>query len=206
MQELKEQLRARRSLSQEELIGAINPIIKGWSNYYKTVSASATFAKCDHLLFLQLMQWAKHKHPTRGTRWIRRKYWQSEGNRNWVFSTQDGKALRTHRKTTIQRHTKVKGEASPYDGKMLYWSKRLKNHPLLSGTVGKLLQKQQGICRWCLLSFRDGDILEIDHLQPRSMGGSDRLDNKCLLHRHCHDARHGKHAALGVHHKGPYTE
>jgi len=201
MQDLKRQVRARKSLSQEELIGAISPTTKGWSNYYKTSSASVTFSTCDHLLFLQLMQWARHKHPTRGKRWIRRKYWHQVENRNWVFSTQDGKELRTHRKTAIQRYTKVKGEASPYDGNMLYWSKRLKDHPMLSGTVGKLLQKQQGQCRWCQLSFRDGDILEIDHIQPRSMGGSEKIDNKCVLHRHCHDARHAKDAAMGVNHK-----
>jgi RNA-directed DNA polymerase len=201
MQELKTHIRARKSFSQEELIMAINPITKGWSNYYKTSCAATIFSKCDHYLFLQLMQWAKHKHPTRGRRWIRRKYWHQVDNRNWVFITQEKKELRTHRKSPIQRYTKVKGDASPYDGNTLYWSKRLKDHPMFSGTVGKLLHKQKGKCRWCELSFRDGDIMEVDHFLPRSMGGSDKLDNKYLLHRHCHDARHAKDAAMGVNHK-----
>ena len=144
------------------------------------------------------MQWAKHKHPTRGIRWIRHKYWHQDQTRNWVFATPDGRELRTHSKTAIQRYVKVKGETSPYDGKMHYWSKRLKNHPMLSGTLGKLLQRQQGRCRWCELSFRDGDIMEIDHIQPRSQGGTDQLDNKCVLHRHCHDRRHANHDAEGI--------
>jgi len=198
IQEVKKHVRARRSLSQEDLIRSISPLTKGWSNYYKTAVAAKIFHKCDHILFLQLMQWAKHKHPTRGIRWIRRKYWHQDQTRNWVFATPDGRELRTHSKTAIQRYIKVKGEASPYDGKMLYWSKRLKNHPMLSGTLGKLLQRQQGKCRWCKLSFRDGDIMEIDHIQPRSQGGTDQLDNKCVLHRHCHDRRHANHDAEGI--------
>jgi RNA-directed DNA polymerase len=201
IQEVKRQVRARRSLSQGELIRAINPLTKGWANYYKTSVAAVTFHKCDHILFLQLVQWAKHKHPTRGMRWIRRTYWHHEGTRQWVFSAPDGTELRMHSKTAIQRYTKVKGEVSPYDGNMLYWSKRLKDHPLLSGTLGKLLQKQQGKCRWCELLFRDGDMLEIDHIQPRNQGGTGRLDNKCILHRHCHDVRHAKDGAQGINHK-----
>ncbi len=201
MQEVKRQVRARRSLSQGELIRAINPLTKGWSNYYKTSVAAAVFHTCDHILFLQLVQWAKHKHPTRGMRWIRRTYWHQVGTRHWVFATLEGTELRTHSKTAIQRYTKVKGEVSPYDGNMLYWSKRLKDHPMLSGTLGKLLHKQQGKCRWCELSFRDGDILEIDHIQPRSQGGTERLDNKWVLHRHCHDVRHSKDDARGVNHR-----
>jgi Group II intron, maturase-specific domain len=113
-----------------------------------TSVASAVFHQCDHMLFLQLMQRAKHKHPTRGMRWIRKRYWHHEGTRNWVFSTSNGTELRTHSRSAIQRYTKVKGEVSLYDGNMLYWSKRLKYHPLLSGTLGKLLQKQQEKCRW----------------------------------------------------------
>jgi RNA-directed DNA polymerase len=206
IQEVKRQVRARRSLSQEELIRAINPLTKGWSNYYKTSVAAAVFHKCDHILFLQLVQWAKHKHPTRGMRWIGRRYWHQKETRHWVFTARDGTELRTHSKTAIQRYTKVKGEASPYDGHMLYWRKRLKDHALLSGTLGKLLHKQEGKCRCCELSFRDGDVLEIDHIQPRSPGGTERLDNKCVLHRHCHDLRHAKDGVQGIDHKRPYTE
>lgn len=206
IQELKKQIRTRTNLSQEELIRAISPITKGWANYYRTSIASATFAKCDHLLFLQLMQWAKHKHPTRGQRWIRRKYWHQVGNRNWVFATQEGRALRMHSKSAIQRYIKVKGEASPYDGDLLYWCKRLKNHPMLNHTVGKLLQKQQGKCRWCDLLFRPGDLIEVDHITPKSEGGGEELSNKFALHRHCHDRRHAKQAVAGIHSKGPYTE
>jgi RNA-directed DNA polymerase len=63
---------------------------------------------------------------------------------------------------------------------------------MMHETKARLLQKQRGKCRWCELHFQDGDIMEIDHIQPRSEGGTDRIDNKWLLHLHCHDERHAR--------------
>ena len=38
----------------------------------------------------------------------------------------------------------------------------------------------------------DGDILEVDYHMPLYLGGKDTLDNKNILHRHCHDQRHAE--------------
>ncbi|MCC0177560.1 HNH endonuclease [Waterburya agarophytonicola K14] len=50
-----------------------------------------------------------------------------------------------------------------------------------------LLKRQKGICPWCCLRFREGDLLEIDHKIPRALGGKDEYKNLQLLHGHCHD-------------------
>ena len=52
---------------------------------------------------------------------------------------------------------------------------------------------------------QDGDIIEIDHIIPRSQGGGEELRNKCALHRHCHDQRHAQRVN-GTHDKGQITE
>src|SRR5579885_1158425 len=195
---IKERLRGMRSISQEKLIKQLNPVIRGWSRYYRSVVAAKTFSTCDYILYHQLEQWARHKHPTRGERWIHRKYWRKDETRNWVFSTSEKQEIWQHSKTSIQRHAKVKGEASLYDGNMLYWSQRLKHHPMLKGTLARLLQKQEGKCRWCELYFRPGDLIEIDHITPKSEGGGEELSNKFALHRHCHDSRHAKNTAKSV--------
>ena len=187
---IKGHLRKLRSASQEEVIKDLNPIIWGWAAYYKTANSSRTFKRCDHVLWEQLMGWSIARHREKGTRWVVEKYWHRVGKRKWVFATPKNAELRTHSKTHIQRYTKVKGRASPYDGNTLYWSQRLKTHPLMHETKARLLQKQQGKCRWCELHFKDGDIMEIDHLD-RNRTNND-LRNKMLLHRHCHDERHAK--------------
>src|SRR6266568_2575864 len=187
---IKGQLRRLRSASQEEVIKDLNPIIWGWAAYYKTANASRTFKRCDHMLWGQLMCWAIGRHRGKGARWVVEKYWHRVGKRKWVFATPKNAALRRHSTTPIQRYTKVKGMASPYDGNTLYWSQRLKTHPLMHETKARLLRNQQGKCRWCELYFKDGDIMEIDHLD-RNRNNND-LRNKMLLHRHCHDERHAK--------------
>jgi RNA-directed DNA polymerase len=42
------------------------------------------------------------------------------------------------------------------------------------------------------LLFQDEDIVEIDHITPKSKGGGEELSNKFALHRHGHDQRHAK--------------
>ncbi len=187
---IKERLRKFRSASQEQLIKELNPIIWGWAAYYKTSVASAVFSRCDDILWKQLARWARARHPDKGTHWMAQRYWHQVEKRKWVFATPTGAELRTHSKTAIQRYTKVKGTASPYDGNLLYWSQRLKSHPLMHETKARLLQKQQGKCRWCELYFKEEDILEVDHLD-RNHNNND-LSNKMLLHRRCHDERHAK--------------
>ena len=70
---IKERLRKMRSISQERLIKHLNPVIRGWTRYYRSVVATKTFTICDFILYHQLEQWARHKHPTRGEKWIHRK-------------------------------------------------------------------------------------------------------------------------------------
>jgi RNA-directed DNA polymerase len=188
---------------QEAVIKKLNPIIKGWCNYHKTICAKKVFEGCDRCLHAQTMEWARRRHQNKGKHWIVQKYWHHEDGKRWVFAasiqTEEGKSLlklRRHNQTPIRRYTKVRGNASPYDGNLVYWSQRLKKHPLMGSTKAKLLQIQKGICPRCGLYFRDDDLLEIDHITPVALGGKDTLANKWVYHRHCHDEKTAEDMAL----------
>ncbi|MFM6878385.1 MAG: hypothetical protein ACKPKR_27190, partial [Microcystis panniformis] len=45
-----------------------------------------------------------------------------------------------HRETEIRRYVKVKGNASPYDGNLVYWSSRMGTHPEMPTEISKLLR------------------------------------------------------------------
>jgi RNA-directed DNA polymerase len=185
-----QRIRKLRGASQEALIKELNPITRGWTYYYRTVEASKIFSRCDHSLYFQLLSWAKWRHPDKSKEWIDKKYWQKRGTRK-TFAVSEEIQLRLHSQTHIIRpYAKVKGNASPYDGNLLYWSQRLKKHPLTRTKVGSLLQRQQGKCRWCELTFIDGDHIEIDHIDGNHR--NDTPSNLMALHLHCHDARHAK--------------
>lgn len=202
--ELGQVIRTHRNRTQGQLIRELNAKIGGWTRYHRTVAAAKVFDHCEYILFLQLQRWAKYRHPNKGKRWVAHKYWHVDNGNGWIFTDQQV-TLRDHPQTHIQRHVKVKGTASPYDGNLVYWSQRLSKHYLLSGIKGKLLQKQAGKCRWCELHFKEGDVIEIDHITPRNQGGGEELSNKCALHRHCHDQRHAQREE-GAHDKGHVIE
>ncbi|MBV9688959.1 MAG: group II intron reverse transcriptase/maturase [Ktedonobacteraceae bacterium] len=142
-------LRRLMSAPQEGVIKELNPIIRGWSQYYRTGVSKETFSKVDHLLNIQLRQWAYRRHPGKGRRYAVRRYWKSQGQRNWVF----GNAITTllqHTDTPIQRHIKVKGTASPYNGKWLYWTRRATNTAMETEKV-RLIRSQHWKCPLCKL-------------------------------------------------------
>jgi RNA-directed DNA polymerase len=102
----------------------------------------------------------------------------------------------SHARTPIIRHIKVKGNASPYNGDWIYWSKRRGVYPETPTSVANLMKRQKGICPHCGLYFTSTDIVEVDHIKPTSLGGKDTYDNLQLLHKHCHDTKTASDGSL----------
>lgn len=185
-------IETHKAAPQPALISRLNPIIRGWSNYFSTVVSKEIYSKLDHLTYQKLEVWANRRHPHKSKSWVANKYWHSEGERNWVFSSKENGntiSLKTHAETSIVRHIKVKGEASPYDGNLVYWSIRMGKNPRMPTRASKLLKQQKGKCAHCGLTFRENDEMEVDHIIPKSQGGKDEYKNLQLLHRHCHDTK-----------------
>ncbi|MGL5194726.1 MAG: HNH endonuclease [Chroococcales cyanobacterium] len=74
-------------------------------------------------------------------------------------------------------------------------------HPEASKRDAMLLKRQKGKCSHCGLFFKDGDLLEADHILPRRQGGPDDYKNLQLLHRHCHDVKTALDGRIGMHDK-----
>ena len=206
---LKEIIDSHIPAPQEALIKHLNPVIKGWSNYYSTVVSKEVFSRMDNLLFWKLFRWGKRRHPNKTGKWIARKYWQTIGNNRWMFATRtesNPMQLRNHVETPIVRHVKVKGDASPYNGNLKYWSARMGKQPGVTLRVSKLLKKQKGKCAHCGLMFREEDVMEIDHIIPKSKGGKDEYKNLQLLHKHCHDVKTAYDGSFGTHDKSQIVE
>lgn len=190
-QEISETIDRLKPATQKVLINQLNPIIKGWCNYFRTVCSKETFGDVYNIIHPKLRRWADWRHPNKSKQWASDKYWKTIGNDNWVFTTSDeGKdMLHKHYKTPIIRHTKVKNIESPYNGDTLYWGERMSNHPELKKSLAEPLRKQEGRCNWCGLTFQEEDRLEKDHILPVKAGGKNTKDNLQLLHKHCHDEK-----------------
>ena len=119
---IKQTIQSSLALSQEGLIRKLNPLLRGWANYFRNAASKRTFSAVDMYLFQQLWQWAKRRHPTKSAGWKRHKYFSAFGP-GWNFSVRirlaEGKSqvLKLYRMvhTKIERHIKVRSEANPYD-------------------------------------------------------------------------------------------
>ncbi|NEO56971.1 MAG: group II intron reverse transcriptase/maturase [Okeania sp. SIO3B5] len=173
----------------EALIAKLNPVIRGWANYFSTVVSKEVFTQMDHLLWKRLWRWANRRHPNKSTAWVKKKYFpRVKDTRDWILN--DGEyILNQHSDVPIARHIKVKGNKSPYDNDWTYWSSRIGKYPGVRKEVTTLLKRQKNKCASCGLTFRPNDLIEVDHIIPRSKGGDNTYKNKQLLHRHCHDTK-----------------
>lgn len=203
-QDMKSIFIKHRSRSQAELIKDLNPVIRGWASYFRVSDAGTTgdFARLDRITYLRLRRWAKRQ--TGSINLGHQKYWHTIGENNWVFTTRsESNPLRllTHIEfhSSVNDYVKVRGDKSPFDGDLIYWSLRQSKHPEMPSTKAKLLKLQNGKCAWCDLHFREGDLLEIDHIKPISCGGKKEWQNLQLLHRHCHDDKTANDGSLKSH-------
>src|SRR5439155_27170879 len=70
------------------LINAMNPVIRGWSNYFRTVVASRVFTDLDNFMYYRAQRYMKRRHPRKSGWWRTTKYWgHTIGPRQdrWVF-------------------------------------------------------------------------------------------------------------------------
>ena len=186
------------------LITQLNPVIRGWANYHRHVVSSETFHKVDFAIFTTLWHWAKRRHPNKGKQWIRKKYFHSVGDRNWVFSgtlhgEQEDRTVRLYctSQTPIQRHRKIRSEANPYDPHWeAYFDERMGMKWLQGGTqrykLRALWLEQQGVCPLCHQRITKETGWNIHHIVYRVYGGKDTLANLLLLHPNCHRQVHSQ--------------
>ena len=106
--------RVGASLPQDALIRRLNPVIRGWGNYYRHAVSKEVFDGIDHAIWRMTWSWAKRRHPQKGRKWIKDRYFAHKDGRDWVFT--DGSVTLFRMATIpIRRHVKVRGDANPYD-------------------------------------------------------------------------------------------
>ena len=196
LQKTKEVLRQNRNVV--TVVERLNPIIRGWANYFSTVASKKTFSSMDSKLMVQLMKWGKRKHPTRSKAWIRNRYLfkdvKDEKSRlrfGYIGKKQEIIGIHYFAETPIVRHTKIPGDKSIYDNDIVYWSDRGRalGNRAFSKSILRILRNQDNKCNICGLKFLPGDVIEIDHIVPKASGGADHYGNLQVLHGHCHDQK-----------------
>jgi RNA-directed DNA polymerase len=207
---VREIIKASEQATAGHLIIRLNPVIRGWANYHRHVSSKRTFTRVDDAIFRALWQWAKRRHPKKPGRWVKDKYFGTIGGRHWVFQgTVVGRGgviepvqLFAASSLSIQRHNKIKGEANPYDPTWEpYFEERLgvKMAGTLVGrwTLRLLWKEQEGICPVCHQKITTVTGWHNHHIQWRTHGGPDTIENHVLVHPTCHQQIHSQGLTVG---------
>lgn len=74
LRKIKGILDANKSAKKSMVIRLLNPIIRGWSNYYSTQISKKVFGYCDHKIIQMLLKWAKRRHPKKAAWWVYQRY------------------------------------------------------------------------------------------------------------------------------------
>jgi len=187
------------------LIVQLNPTIRGWANYHRHVVSKKEFSSVDDAIFKTLWRWAVRRHPKKNRRWVKDKYFTRMGRRNWVFF---GEAigrkgekkevyLLNAASTPIRRHTKIKGEANPFDSNWELYFETRSDVKMASNLRGRrsllsLWKEQGGCCPICSQPITTLTGWHNHHITWKSLGGADSRDNRVLLHPQCHTKVHSQ--------------
>jgi RNA-directed DNA polymerase len=160
------EMRRLRGTNTLAVINALNPLIRGWTSYYRGVVSARVFSALETYTWQLTWKWARRaRHRNKPARWIASRYYgQFHPSRNdrWVFGDKKtGACLIKHNWTNIVRHVMVAGAASPDDPDLTgYWrTRRHKAQPPLDDGTLRLLNRQHGRCPPC------GDrLLDASHL------------------------------------------
>jgi len=198
LDKIRDVIKVNKSAKQANLIKLLNPILRGWANYHSHVVAKETFSRIDKRVWSMLWRWAVRRHPNKGARWVKDKYFKTRGTRNWVFATTEKRKDGTQKEhvllyqadTPIKRHLKIKAHANPHDPQWeLYfesrWGKKMLNSSKGRSKLYRVWQRQEGMCSSCQELITKQTPWNVRHIRLKSEGGSDAVSNLQMHHLNC---------------------
>jgi len=205
LEQIRAVIKAHPQATAYGLLALLNPKIRGWANYHRHSASKAAYVHVDWAISIALWQWAKRRHPQKSRHWVANRYFTRSGTRNQRFfgDQQDQHGQRERKwlylaaSTPIQRHRKIRGKANPYDPAWeVYLEERLglQMAESLRGrrSLNFLWREQNGLCPVCGEPITRLTAWHQHHLVWRSRGGSEGVENRVLLHPHCHRQAHAK--------------
>lgn len=204
VQRIRDWLKAHKNTPANEVICYLNPVLKGWGNYYRHGVSKDVYSYVDDQIWKAVWKWACRRHPNKGKRWVASKYfdfsrggWRLKANhRNRRGEEQTITLCRLY-DIPITRHVQVKRTNSPDDPNLTkYWEQRRTQFGKVLLAKGsrlyKIAQNQRWKCLKCGEHLFNGEELNQHHLKHVKDGGMEYEDNLELIHKSCHSDMHTK--------------
>jgi RNA-directed DNA polymerase len=144
------------------------PVIRGWRQYHKYCKMDGSRNSLYHIQKRAYTVFNKETNQNRYT---------SKKLLDIAFPTVP---------YSENKHINVKGEKSPYDGDIAYWSKR--NSVLYDGATSKALKRQNHSCDSCELKFLGEQRIHLHHVDGNHQNWKET--NLVAIHQSCHQFLH----------------
>jgi 5-methylcytosine-specific restriction endonuclease McrA len=144
------------------------PVVRGWRNYHRFCKMNGSKFSLWHI---------NHRAF---------KVFNKETNQNRLTCQELIKKAFPAVPYSENRYINVKGEKSPYDGDLTYWSER--NSKLYDDKTSKALKRQNHKCGHCGLKMLSDEKVHLHHIDGNHKNGKPK--NLLAIHESCHDYIH----------------
>jgi group II intron reverse transcriptase/maturase len=144
------------------------PLVRGWRNYHRSCKMKGSR---NSLYFIQKRAFQVFNKETKNDRYSSKKLVDK------AFPSVPH---------SENKYILVKGNKSPFDGDLTYWSKR--NSKLYDGATSKALQRQNHSCGHCGLKMLSEEKVHLHHVDGNHSNW--KAKNLLAVHESCHDYIH----------------
>jgi 5-methylcytosine-specific restriction endonuclease McrA len=144
------------------------PVVRGWRNYHRFCKMDGSRNSLYHIQHRAFRVFNKETKQNRYT---------SKQLLNKAFPAVP---------YSENKHINVKGEKSPQDGDLSYWSER--NSKLYNNITSKALKRQNHKCGHCGLKMLSDEKVHLHYVDGNHKNGKSK--NLLAIHESCHDYIH----------------
>jgi 5-methylcytosine-specific restriction endonuclease McrA len=144
------------------------PVVRGWRNYHR-------FCKMDGSRF---SLWHTHSRTFK----VFNKEAKNDRESSRILIDKAFPSV----PYSENKHVNVKGEKSPFDGDLVYWSER--NSKLYDGETSRTLKRQNHTCVYCGLKLLPNERVHLHHVDGNHANW--KKQNLMAIHESCHDYMH----------------
>ena len=144
------------------------PVVRGWRNYHRFCKMDGSKNSLHHI---ETRAFKVFNKETKQTRYTSKKLLDK------AFPAVP---------YSENKHIKVRGEKSPFDGDIIYWSER--NSKLYDGATSQALKKLDHACGYCGLKLLSDERVHLHHVDGNHNNW--KKNNLLAIHESCHDYIH----------------
>jgi len=146
----------------------LTPVVRGWRNYHRYCKMDGSRFSLYHIRHRAFRVFNREAKQTRET---------SKKLLDIAFPSVP---------YSENKHIKVKGNKSPFDGDTIYWSER--NSKLYDGATSQALKRQDHACGYCGLKLLSDERVHLHHVDGNHNNW--KKNNLLAIHESCHDYIH----------------